>query len=1493
MLSPSVSITCRVILITLLLSFAAAVSAQTPLLEAPSNDITGSWRWRSFPEFKNTRLIQLSCSPDGTVWGFSNGKGIIRYDGLKQTIFADGFVGPGKKIKDVFVANDGTVYVATKHGLVRYDDGKWVDVLPGEGILSWDISEISDAEDGSLWATTYNGFLHVRSPLAGPDQSDCTFYTIAEYAKVYEKLLPTLRLIEVPAEFGTTKDSLKNQSGMVASPSAFALPAYIQLVAPGSPAGEAGLRHGDYIESAYVVENGERKYISDSYEDYFGTTVTFTVRRAGVSNTFKVIVNLPKIKRGVRAPWIVPGHFEPHEIVEGKDGKMWFTFGRGKVGCMSANERERDVLEEASDKGLDKQDVTIFDQESGIEWRLYEVGTSPGRISVAQDGAIWVTQETKNKNETDPDPCVLRFDGSNWESWSKQDLGIKGRPRTLFAGRNGLLVTGSLDGAICIYDKGVWTTRYAAELLRLKGNLNINRIAKGANDSVWFSSSSGGLFRFDYGGAERIAYKNCRFMLESSDGSRWFLDSGDTLLQETNGEWLKHSGRSGMRGKTLVLLESSSETVWNLSRASSTVFLGYLDGTGWHQQAFGKPGRGWFPAWLYEDNNGALWFPVADDMICRFMPSQAATHGVDDTSNRQLYSLPDGLKEVSCFAEDKNGNYLAASKKALFRFDGEDWSPHRLLANTTANVTTIHSGHDGILWFGTGSQGVIRYDGETWTDYQVEDGLPSNHVYSVLQTGPETVWAMTEAGLAHLEGDYWGSNAAWASNPLPKIFLPSRERIILQPSRDRTFWLNVLGVEENGRIRRNLWALSCNFEKDPPVTDVSQAVRVVSSAGNATFSWAGLDPWSSTQKESLNYSWRLDGDKWSPYSKDTTKSFFSLPSGQHVLEVRARDRAFNVDPTAAVLGFAVQPPIWMQVWFQSLVGALLSGIILLTYRVGLSTRRLRVANVELNEARDELEHRVELRTSDLAFATERLRESEKLHRTILENAFDGINVSVRDKKTGKRRLESCNDRYVEMSGFTREQLFDADDLEELSDCVHVAQRVAVSPGVFRFFGQCSWKRPDGKENYYEWNATVFSSEEEDRFFGVDRDVTARIRLERHERELEAQMQHAQKLESLGVLAGGIAHDFNNLLMTILGNAELSLMEVSKVSPARDTIKEIITATGRAAELCRQMLAYSGKGKFVVETINLNEVIEEMGHLLEISISKGAVVKRNFESELPLISADVTQLRQVIMNLITNASDAIGEQDGVISMSTGSIRCDKEYLNANYYDEDLEEGDYVFLEVSDTGCGMDAKVKEKVFDPFFTTKFTGRGLGMAAVLGIVRGHKGAIRLYSEVGQGTTFKLLFPVACGQLPDRMSTPKKAEKWHGKGTVLLVDDEEGVRKVAKKMLERFGMTVILAENGVEALEICRDNQNNIDCVLLDLTMPKMGGEETFRELRKIRSDIPVVIASGYTEQDVASRFSGKELAGFIQKPYRLESLLNAIRGVLGDGDEGDAQGL
>ncbi len=509
-------------------------------------------------------------------------------------------------------------------------------------------------------------------------------------------------------------------------------------------------------------------------------------------------------------------------------------------------------------------------------------------------------------------------------------------------------------------------------------------------------------------------------------------------------------------------------------------------------------------------------------------------------------------------------------------------------------------------------------------------------------------------------------------------------------------------------------------------------------------------------------------------------------------------------------------------------------------------------------------------------AEEKLQASERRFKELIRNSSDSVTIL---NNNGEQTYVS--DVVEKMLGYTPSELINIPVIKEM---IHPDDQENVQAAFLTILNegegvaQYRHKHKNGSWVYLEaWGTNQLENPDIRGIVVNVRDITERKRAEEERVRLEQQLLHTQKLESLGVLAGGIAHDFNNILTSIIGNAELALLRMKPESPGISNIHKIEQAATQAAGLAKQMLAYSGKGKFVIEHLDINCLLEEMLHLLDVSISKMAKLKLNFAPNLPAVEGDATQIRQIVMNLVINASEAIGDNSGVISITTGCRDCDRNYLKYFWQDERINEGSYVYIDIADTGCGMSKDTLAKVFDPFFTTKFTGRGLGMAAVQGIVKGHRGAIKVDSEPGRGTTFKILLPSSSVPI-EIISRDNHTEDWKGEGKVLLVDDEETIRDVAKEMLREFGFTTITANDGRDAIEIFKENPD-IVIVIMDLTMPNMDGEQCFHELKKLNPDVKVVMSSGFSELEVTQKFVGKGLAGFIQKPYKLSVLREVIQ--------------
>ena len=514
-------------------------------------------------------------------------------------------------------------------------------------------------------------------------------------------------------------------------------------------------------------------------------------------------------------------------------------------------------------------------------------------------------------------------------------------------------------------------------------------------------------------------------------------------------------------------------------------------------------------------------------------------------------------------------------------------------------------------------------------------------------------------------------------------------------------------------------------------------------------------------------------------------------------------------------------------------------------------------------------------------AEESLRESEERLRTVIQHmpvlmvAFDH-----------QGNIAAWNQECEHVTGFRADEMTgNPEAMEKLYP--HAAQRMAM---------MAKWRWPARDYRGREWELTckdrtlrtVSWSNISKEFpvadwssWVIGIDITAAKRAEAEREQMQSKLLQTQKLESLGVLAGGIAHDFNNLLTGILGNAGLALLRLDASNPARELIFRVISASERAAELTRQMLAYAGKASFEIRPISLSEHILETTHHLTATISKKVVFDLRLGDSLPAVEVDPAQIQQLAMNLIINAAESCGDDSGTVTIGTKLVEVDAGQPEQWFTGEALSPGLYVCLEVQDTGCGMDEETVARIFDPFFTTKFTGRGLGLSTVLGIVRAHRGSLQVKSSPGKGSTFKVLLP-ASPQTLQAQSGGEEGSSLSGGGLILVVDDELFVLEVARRILEGYGYNVLIAENGRQALEIFRQRSRDIDLVLLDKTMPDLDGEETFRAMKAIDPDLLAILTSGYQETEVTTHFFSNELAGFVQKPYLPETLAFKIKQAL-----------
>ncbi|MBD3166687.1 PAS domain S-box protein [bacterium] len=512
-------------------------------------------------------------------------------------------------------------------------------------------------------------------------------------------------------------------------------------------------------------------------------------------------------------------------------------------------------------------------------------------------------------------------------------------------------------------------------------------------------------------------------------------------------------------------------------------------------------------------------------------------------------------------------------------------------------------------------------------------------------------------------------------------------------------------------------------------------------------------------------------------------------------------------------------------------------------------------------------------------ALDALRESEERYRTLIESAplaiaqIDPDGQIINMNPSFWKTLGSPSaDQTRTINVLTFEPLRTIGFSHAVEECRDTGRTF-----VQNFDYTSKW----GKSIYLRVHfSPVLDSEDHVQAVQMIAEDIAPLRESQEERiRLEKRILEAQQLESLGVLAGGIAHDFNNLLAGIMGNTGLAMMDVDERSKARQSLQQIEQSAERAAELTRQMLAYAGRGQFMVEPVNLSDIIGDITDLLQATIPKKIEVQFELSDQLPKVEVDVAQVRQIVTNILLNASEAIGDAAGRITVRTGEMNLTDSDLQWIHLGETMHEGRYVHVTIEDNGEGMDEETLSKMFEPFFSTRFTGRGLGLAAVQGIVRTHGGGLKVESATGTGTTFTVLFPLAEG---DGSQVEAAEENGDRAPLVMVVDDEPGVRHMAGRILERGGYRVLYAEDGREAVDLYKNHGDSIACILLDLTMPHMNGVEAFANLHALNPDVKVLISSGFTEREAMSKFTSEGIGGFIQKPYKPMALLHRIQSLL-----------
>ena len=1074
---------------------------------------------------------------------------------------------------------------------------------------------------------------------------------------------------------------------------------------------------------------------------------------------------------------------------------------------------------------------------------------------------------------------------------------------------------GTRGGGLNVYDRTSetwWRHRHSPQDPSSLSDDDVRAFIEDRSSVLWIATRQGGLNKFDLkppkfeSFVSRTGPKNedgpsserIRALAEDDQGRLWLGTANGLQFHEPRSSTFEHFQRQGdpvsLPSNDLhCLLIDSVGDLW--IGAGPHLLHADPDETGFSTLPLNAE-RGEIVddrvMHLHEDGAGRLWIGMISGLYLLDPARRFKGHF------RHVRGEPRSLSDsfVTAIFEDDHGNlWIGTHSGGLNRLDisltsSQPTSSQQTVANvfqhfthdpndpnslSNNRITAIHQQDSGNLWIGTvNGLNEMRPDG-SFRRFLERDGLPHPQIAGILSDNDGRLWLATGTGLAQLDPETNSFRNYSASDGLQDgpfnvgATLKRRDGRLCFGGQKGFNCFDPLQVIDNPHPPP---VVLTGFSKLGQRVGFEHAAWAVDDIQLAhgddffVFEFAALDY---TRPQDNLYRYKLEGydHEWTDAASRRSASYSSVPPGDYTFRVQGANSDGVWNREGLSVGLSIAPPYWQKIWFRALAVT-----VLVLVAGGVYSGRVRT----LKRREQKLARRVEDSLADL-------KRSEERYRLLFERNLAGV---VRATIDG--RILDCNEAFARILGYTSPEecraLHVVDFVEAPDDTSSLADRLSDAGTVLSYEG--SLRTREGSMVAVLWNASLVS--EEDRqspvIEGTVIDISER-------RRIEEGLRRAQKLESLGVLAGGIAHDFNNLLMSIMGNAEMARRDLDQTSPIQPRLQRIETASARAAELAKQMLAYSGKGDFVVRRLNLSSAVREMADLLDGALSKKAWLVYELDPELPAIEADAGQIEQIVISLVTNASEALGSAGGAITVQTGHQDYNPGELAETYLDDRLPAGRYVYLEVIDGGCGMDEDLQLRIFDPFFTTKFTGRGLGLAAVLGIVRGHRGAIKIDSKPGGGSRFRVLFPAAIDEPLLAEPTPELPPKTvreprSHRGTVLVVDDDEFVRRVAQDMLSTLGFSVLTAGDGQEGVEVFRRRANEIELVLLDLSMPRMGGEEAFSEIRKAQPDARVILASGYDEKESTRRFAGQGLAGFIQKPYRLTHLEEKVSRVLDDAD-------
>ena len=1229
-------------------------AAATPYTPRHSDPVQEFWRWRAFPELKGQGLSCLAQDRDGNFL-FGTDNGIHCYDGTNWRVIPldEGVV--GTRINALYVAQDRSIYVGSDQGIARFENGRWAQVFPARGDYKWFIYDLTEAEDGRLWAGTEWGALRL-SP------GGAVLYVAAEDTTGLRHIVSdAVTFVAVPDRV-LPKSAWGVDIGAVVVPSVSAEPGIIVKVAGGGPAERAGLKVGDRVLSvADDVEAEGRRVTVVQVQGVDGQVDTIKLEKEQISASNR--------------------RFVVHDVCDGLNGTIWFGGFRGELVRFDfASGYQR------------------FNREDGIDQGIYP------NICVTKDGVVWAVYGDNSKS-------VNRFDGEKWEALEVGDLGRGHHYTSIIESRDGTLWIGG--SRLIAHQDGVWRVYDPKETAPLPSHRT--KLLEAVDGTLWIIGRGQEAARLDLSERHYQTYQGLIFQCDTTDGAQWFISQDNGVVRYNGKGWTRFGVEDGLMDAPSKLIVTRKGALWAAGSHAHVAATARLDGSEWVLKR--HPHLSWSidPRAVYEAYDGSVWFAAAVDWWLYGDRNFLGGVVVFDGTTWTHHTPPDMTSYAYGIGQTSDGTFFFGGR--LVSFDGTRRLKFTEREELTKDfIEAVYTTPQGDLWLGSRTYGVFRHNGTDWQRFDYQDGLADNRVRSIFQDRSGAVWVGTAEGISRFDGRTWFPNALPPGLPRTAFYDP-----ILQ-SRDGTRYLNAVSDADAWRNRSGPQHATGSYtlrtiryipETDAPETVMTIAPGEASLGGEITFAWTGVDPWRSTLREDLQYAYRIDGGAWSPYRGDMIRSFENLSVGTHTIAVKARDLAFNEDPTPAVKSFNVVPPVWRRAWFVGLLAGFVGMTGFLITRIIVRDRRLRQSNEDLRQTMDE-RARLDDQLQNLRYLY-RLRselDGEKSPRAVIQRA-GAVVMSV---------LNGAANAGVCVSFDGQQWKFGDETQEGLRSYVRAISIAGKARGRLEL--HCEIELTEGQER------------------ALLDETAGQLARTLEARELEMQLLQSARLVSLGQMAAGVAHELNQPLTvveTTAGDICLRLMEgiPLETDELREMMEDVRGVVDRMAGTVDHLRVFSRDvSEAPREAMDVNEVIQSSLKLMQTQLENhGIDLVLDCCDALPKVWGHPHPLEQVVLNLLSNARDTVD---------------DRAEIEGAGYDKRIwirtrVENYAVVIEVKDNGVGMDEATRQRLFEPFFTTKDAdrGTGLGLSIIYAIVRNHDGEITVESEQGVGTAFRVMLPV------------------------------------------------------------------------------------------------------------------------------------------------------